>query len=87
MNRNLLRAPKKLKRTLSTCNYQDLLNNSEDDYVKFWSDQANQRLDFIKPFSRVVDANFQKAEFRWFDDGVINAKQNCVDRHVDKTTE
>lgn len=86
MNRNLLRAPKKLTRTLSTCNYQDLLNNCEDDYVKFWSDQANQRLDFVKPFSRVVDANFQKAEFRWFDDGVINAKQNCVDRHVDKTT-
>ncbi len=44
------------------------------------------RLDWITPFSKVKDVSFHKDDFRirWFEDGVLNACVNCVDRHLEK---
>jgi acetyl-CoA synthetase len=49
----------------------------------FWLDQA-RRLDWTKTPTRAGDWSFDEADFRirWFEDGVLNASANCLDRHL-----
>ncbi len=49
----------------------------------FWGEQA-QRLDWIKPFTRVKNASFAYPDvsIKWFEDGVLNVAANCIDRHL-----
>ncbi len=49
----------------------------------FWAEKAD-RLDWITRPTRIKDVSFDKADFRirWFDDGVLNACFNCLDRHL-----
>src|SRR3984957_13498073 len=52
------------------------------DPQKFWAEQA-KRLHWIKPFTRVKNTSFTgDVHIRWFEDGVLNASQNCIDRHL-----
>jgi acetyl-CoA synthetase len=52
------------------------------DPEKFWGEQA-KRLHWMKPFTKVKDASFTgDVHIRWFEDGVLNASQNCIDRHL-----
>ncbi len=46
--------------------------------------EAALRLDWIRPFTTVSDWSFDAADLhiRWFDDGVLNASANCIDRHL-----
>ena len=46
--------------------------------------EAAKRLDWIRPFTKVSDISFDAADLhiRWFEDGVLNACANCVDRHL-----
>ena len=58
-------------------------DNADRDPESFWGDVA-QRLDWIKPFSKVKDVSFDRDDFRirWFEDGVLNVCANCLDRHL-----
>jgi acetyl-CoA synthetase len=49
----------------------------------FWG-KHGQRLDWIKPYTKVKDTSFNEADFRirWFYDGELNASANCIDRHL-----
>jgi len=48
----------------------------------FWAEQA-KRLHWMKPFTKVKDTSFTgDVHIRWFEDGVLNASQNCIDRHL-----
>jgi acetyl-CoA synthetase len=51
----------------------------------FWGVEG-LRLDWIKPYTKVKDASFNEADFRiqWYEDGVLNASANCIDRHLEK---
>ncbi|NWG54628.1 MAG: acetate--CoA ligase [Hydrogenophilaceae bacterium] len=51
----------------------------------FWGEHG-RRLDWIKPYAKVKDVSFHERDFhiRWYEDGVLNAAFNCVDRHLDK---
>ena len=64
--------------------YAQMYAHSIADNASFWAEQA-QRLDWIKPFSRVKDVSFAKDDLhiRWYDDGTLNACYNCVDRHLE----
>ena len=63
--------------------YLEMQNRSKLDPEGFWGDQG-KRLDWIKPYSRVRDVNysFPEISIKWFEDGVLNVCQNCVDRHL-----
>ena len=45
---------------------------------------VGQRLNWIKPFTRVRDVSFLPEDFRvrWYFDGVLNVSVNCLDRHL-----
>jgi acetyl-CoA synthetase len=58
--------------------YIESIQNPE----KFWSGKA-KALDWITPFTKVVDENFSdNADIRWFDGGSLNVSYNCIDRHL-----
>ena len=51
----------------------------------FWREQANERIDWIKPFNKVRNVSFDdhNVDIRWFEDGTLNAAANCLDRHLE----
>ena len=51
----------------------------------FWG-REGKRLDWIKPYTKVKDTDFTlgQVSIKWFEDGVLNACVNCVDRHLPK---
>ena len=55
------------------------ISNSE----RFWG-LVGQRLNWIKPYTRVRDVSFLPEDFRvrWYFDGVLNVAVNCIDRHL-----
>ncbi|WP_273687671.1 acetate--CoA ligase [Ketogulonicigenium vulgare] len=66
--------------------YDQMYAASVSDPDTFWGHQA-QRLDWIKPFSRVKNTSFAPGavNIEWFGDGTLNVAANCIDRHlVDK---
>jgi acetyl-CoA synthetase len=56
---------------------------SLDDPDGFWLEQARM-LDWIKAPTKAGDWSFDEGDFhvRWFEDGVLNATANCLDRHL-----
>ncbi len=63
--------------------YQSLYAESVSDPDGFWAKQG-LRLDWIKPFTKVKDTNFQipDVSIKWFEDGTLNVAANCIDRHL-----
>ncbi|MEL6550285.1 MAG: acetate--CoA ligase [Pseudomonadota bacterium] len=57
---------------------------SVSDPDRFWAEEA-QRIDWIKPFSKVKNASFEpgNVDIRWFEDGTLNVAANCIDRHLE----
>jgi acetyl-CoA synthetase len=64
--------------------YAELYAASVANPDAFWAEQA-ARIDWIKPFTRVQDVNFQAPDvsIEWFGDGTLNVAANCVDRHLE----
>ncbi|MFI4896036.1 MAG: acetate--CoA ligase [Steroidobacterales bacterium] len=54
----------------------------------FWG-EVGQRLDWIRPYSRVKNVSFRVEDFRirWFEDGTLNVAHNCLDRHLQERGE
>ena len=63
--------------------YEEMYGRSVNDNEGFWAEQA-QRIDWIKPFSKVKDVSFNADDLhiRWYYDGTLNVCYNCVDRHL-----
>ena len=64
--------------------YRALYQRSVEDPDAFWAEAA-QRVDWIKPFTRVKNATFAYPDvsIKWVDDGTLNVSANCIDRHLD----
>ena len=62
--------------------YARMYEQSVKDPEAFWGEQG-KRLDWIKPYSKVKDVNFNDdVHIRWFYDGTLNVSANCIDRHL-----
>ncbi len=66
---------------LSRADYEALVAQAHDDYVGYWSKLARDVLIWHKPFSRGLDES-NAPFYKWFDDGLLNASYNCLDRHL-----
>ena len=60
-------------------NDPDVYRRAGADPEAFWSEFARE-LDWIKPWSRVLEWNAPYA--KWFVGGKLNISANCIDRHV-----
>ena len=63
--------------------YERMYAQAAADPDSFWRREA-QRIDWIKPFTKVKETSFNEADFgiKWFADGALNISANCVDRHL-----
>ncbi len=68
---------------MSPAEYAKLYDESIARPEQFWA-RIGQRLDWMKPPTRIKDTSFDLEDFRirWFDDGELNASVNCLDRHL-----
>ncbi|MBL4660355.1 MAG: acetyl-coenzyme A synthetase, partial [Alcanivoracaceae bacterium] len=71
---------------VNTDSYQQLYKQSiesRESNAQYWKQQAS-RLDWIKPFTKIRHTHWSKeeVEIKWFEDGVINVSENCIDRHL-----
>lgn len=63
--------------------YKESIENPE----LFW-DKIAQHFNWISPYQKVLDWNFDKPDVNWFLGGKINVCENCLDRHLpDKPNE
>ena len=62
--------------------YNTLQNKAMNDYEGFWGDYAKEKLDWIEPFTNVLDES-NTPFVKWFDGGKLNVATQCIDRHLD----
>ncbi|MTH79662.1 acetate--CoA ligase [Paracoccus aestuariivivens] len=68
---------------LKPADYQRLYDESISDPAGFWG-REGKRIDWIHPYSVVKNTDFSmgKVSIKWFEDGILNASVNCIDRHL-----
>lgn len=71
------------KANLNPQRYRQMYLNSIANSEAFWG-YHGQRLNWITPYQTVKNTCFDKDDFRikWFEDGVLNVTENCIDRHL-----
>ena len=60
--------------------YETNYLRSIEDAEKFWSEIANQELDWFHKWDKVREWNYPN--YQWFLGGKLNITHNCLDRHV-----
>lgn len=67
--------------SLTKDDYKELYQKSLKNPEGFWQDMA-ERIDWFKEPTKVCNSDVPSPDVRWFEDGVLNACYNCVDRHL-----
>jgi acetyl-CoA synthetase len=87
MSDTLIPIPKEWKERalINAAKYEEMYAESVSNPEGFWREQAH-RLDWMVPFTKVKDVSWQpeNLHIKWFEDGVLNASVNCIDRHLEK---
>jgi len=61
--------------------YLALMQRAVDDYEGYWKSFADEKIEWIKPYSKVLDES-QAPFYKWFVDGKLNVSNQCIDRHL-----
>jgi len=69
-------------RVKNMCEYNDLMHEAIEDYEGFWAKYANEKIDWIEPFTKTLDES-NAPFYRWFDGGKLNVSTQCIDRHLE----
>ena len=48
----------------------------------YWGERAKELIDWFSDFDSVLEADYDKPEFKWFSGGKTNVAYNCLDRHL-----
>ncbi|MCZ6546424.1 MAG: acetate--CoA ligase [Chloroflexi bacterium] len=63
--------------------YHRLYERSLHDADAFWTELANEYIDWEAPFDTVVDEDLATGRIAWFLNGKLNVSTNCLDRHLE----
>jgi len=65
--------------------YKEMYARSLKDPNGFWAEEA-KRLHWYRAPSKIKNSTFGpgNVSIKWFEDGVLNAAYNCIDRHLPK---
>lgn len=84
--RRVIHPPKSLSEKAyikSLDEYRDIYERSEQDLEGFWSEKAEELLDWYEKWDKVLEYSFkEKIYVKWFINGKLNASYNCLDRHL-----
>jgi len=61
--------------------YWELQNRAKEDYEGFWKGYADEKIDWLSPYTKVLDES-NAPFYKWFVDGKLNVCNQCVDRHL-----
>ncbi|MBE0510724.1 MAG: acetate--CoA ligase [Chromatiales bacterium] len=68
---------------IDAAKYDAMYQRSIKDPEAFWAEQAEQFLDWFKPWDKVLDWSFSGDVYiKWFEGGKLNVSHNCIDRHL-----
>ena len=69
---------------LDAADYDQVYRESVENNEAFWAETA-KRIDWFKFPTQIKDVSFDKDDLhiKWYEDGVLNACYNCIDRHLD----
>ncbi len=48
----------------------------------YWGERATDLISWFSDFDKVLEADYDKPEFKWFAGGKTNVSYNCLDRHL-----
>jgi acetyl-CoA synthetase len=63
--------------------YKEMYQRSIETPDEFWAEQAEKEIDWFKPWDKVQEWDFHKAEIAWFTGAKLNVSYNCLDRHLE----
>jgi len=67
---------------IDAAKYQAMVAAERADPIAFWAKEA-KRITWIAPPTKIKDVDYTgKVRIRWYEDGVLNASANCLDRHL-----
>ena len=61
--------------------YDALVEEATQDWDGFWARRAREEITWITPFTKPYRGD-HATRHTWFEDGVLNASVNCLDRHL-----
>jgi len=63
--------------------YQQKYSQSIKSNDDFWRKEG-KRITWIKPYKKIKDVKYSTKEvkIKWYEDGTLNASENCIDRHL-----
>jgi len=62
--------------------YQQAYDKSVNEPISFWNDIAENFV-WKKRWNNVLKWDFKSFDVKWFEGGVLNITENCLDRHLD----
>lgn len=68
---------------IDSAEYRRLYEWSVRDPEDFWAEQAREFLTWNKPWTKVLEYDYHRADIKWFLGGELNVCFNCVDRHLE----
>ena len=77
------------KALIDRTKYYEMYKRSVESPEAFWEEQARNRLLWQKEFTKVKNVSYSHPDIsiKWFEDGVLNVSENCVDRHLENKSE
>ena len=61
--------------------YWELQNKAIEDYEGFWKEFADEKIDWLAPYDKVLDES-DAPFYKWFTNGKLNVSNQCIDRHL-----
>jgi acetyl-CoA synthetase len=61
--------------------YWELQNRAKEDYEGFWKGFADEKIDWLAPYEKVLDES-DAPFYKWFINGKLNVSNQCIDRHL-----
>ena len=61
--------------------YWKLQNKAIEDYEGFWKEFADEKIDWLAPYEKVLDES-NAPFYEWFTNGKLNVSNQCIDRHL-----
>ncbi len=65
---------------LQPSEYRERMEFAKLNPETYWAEAAME-LQWQKPFTKILD--WKPPFAKWFEDGILNASENCIDRHLD----
>ncbi|MEM6604047.1 MAG: acetate--CoA ligase [Pseudomonadota bacterium] len=82
---SLYYTPKESHASLSKEEFQKLQKQAQENLSDYWATIAREKISWDKDFSIVENCSFapDAVSIKWFEDGMLNACYNTVDRHLE----